>query len=312
MSAHVHITGNLQQYQAMPAEAQLQAQHVTPTIRDNPGTTRVVVRDGVQSTEAMSSGDTARSGEASPFHGVEGLFGTARNANGTPVMTIGDDTLLTLPDGMQASAKMLAAAGVITRNPDGTYSEAAQGNPEPEARGEDVFDMHPDNVAAINAALGGIEGTNATALSAAFIGEATGRLGQGALARKFGELTGLQGEEAQQRLSVVTGIMSGEAAHHLATRFGVDKGDHEAFFDWARANRREALADAIGKQIHGRDLSGYRKLAQEWMATTPPGVEALKAAGIPVRRSSHKAGAVEIYVRGSWMSPEGAARAGLL
>lgn len=91
--------------------------------------------------------------------------------------------------------------------------------------------------------------------------------------------------------------------------------DLGTFYEWAKQNHRGQLADAIGKQVHNSDISGYRALAARYLATVPPSAAALKAAGVPVRRSSHKAGAVEVYIPGAgngWMTPQAAARAGFL
>lgn len=301
-----------QSYQAAPDAPDAEASGVR--IHVGTGTQAATVVDGVM-TDTFRGHEKGHSGELNPHHGEDSVLATAQHPKGLPVYQIEDSTLITV-NGVQAPASFWAKEGVLTKAADGSYAEATGQPPAPqEAQGEDVFPLHPDNISTIDAAIGGIDGSHATALAAAYIGAATGRLVPDALARKFGELTGLQGEEALQRIGVVQGIFEGEAAHHLEKRLGVAQGDQEAFFQWARENRRDALGDAIGRQIHGRDLSGYRRLAQEWMNTTPPSAEALKAAGIPVRRSHHKAGDVEVFIPGAgngWMSVGAAARAGLL
>ena len=110
-------------------------------------------------------------------------------------------------------------------------------------------------------------------------------------------------------------ILQHQADQALTTKGGISADDLGTFYEWAKVNHREQLADAIGKQVHAADISGYRTLAARYLATVPPSAAALQAAGVPVRRSSHKAGAVEVFISGAgngWMSPTAASRAGLL
>jgi hypothetical protein len=65
----------------------------------------------------------------------------------------------------------------------------------------------------------------------------------------------------------------------------------------ARASGRWVWVQGTGPEVDEHDATS---------------ADALKQAGIPTRRSSHKAGGIEIYCGGSWMSPEAAARAGLI
>lgn len=63
------------------------------------------------------------------------------------------------------------------------------------------------------------------------------------------------------------------------------------------------------KHFHAADVSGYRKLAQQWMTSVPPSVDALKKAGIQTRKQGQ---GTEVYVRNQWMSIGAATRAGIL
>ena len=84
--------------------------------------------------------------------------------------------------------------------------------------------------------------------------------------------------------------------------------DLQGFYQWARENHRGELQQAVQRQMQQADVSGYKPLADRWMAATAPSVAALKAAGVPVR--THTAGS-EVFLRGQWMSPGAAAKAGL-
>lgn len=63
--------------------------------------------------------------------------------------------------------------------------------------------------------------------------------------------------------------------HHADRATGIDASDLPEFWQWAKANHKGQLQDALSKQMHGRDLSGYKTLAQRYMAETPPTEQAL-------------------------------------
>lgn len=308
---------NFTSYQHGAEEAQLQPQHITQTIRHNPETTRVVVREGVQSVETAGQ-DKARSSEAGPFHGTEGIFSTARNANGTPVMVIGDDTLLEY-QGVQATAKTLAMAGVISRNPDGTYAESQSslGNPETEespeeATGSGDVPIHPVNMAEIHEAVTGLDEGVVHGILSIGIGVASGKLDAGKLEDHWARATGQRGEDSKLgRLQAIFQFQADRAT----MKAGIAQEDLGNFYEWAKANHRDQLADAIQKQVHQASSAGYATLAAKYMSSSAPSVEALKAAGLQVRKSSHRHGQVEVFIPragAGWMSPSAAARAGFL
>lgn len=81
------------------------------------------------------------------------------------------------------------------------------------------------------------------------------------------------------------------------------------FWAWCRAGHKAQLQDAIGKQLHGADMSGYTKLASQWMSETPPSIAALKAGGLDTR---NQGSGQAVYLKGQWMGFGAAARAGLI
>lgn len=306
------MSTNFQSYQAMPEEAQLQAQHVHSPVRIIDGALSVSSTDGVI-TETTKRDEHARSNEASPFHGQAGIFGTARNANGTPAMSIGDDTLLEF-NGLQASAKMLAAAGVITRNPDGSYSEAGQ--QEAPHQQEKAAPMLTDaEVGHLQSTLDVLTQESAGGVIGAAIGFAAGRGDAASLVSKITQASGLPPEEAQARFDAAAQVYRGAAERAIAGA-GVSAADADSFFAWCRDHKQGAMHEAISYMVHGDDASKWAPLARQWMSQAAPSMEALKAAGIPTRKSAHGAtgagSAVECYVRGQWMSVGAASRAGLL
>lgn len=274
------------------------------------GTQSVTMTDGEVSSEFKGQ-DKASSNEASPYHGTEGLFATARNQNGTPVMAIGDDTLLTLPDGMQAAAKTLASLGVITKNPDGSYSEGGQQQAPQAAPSGDLVPLPQDHAELLQAAIGDMPDAHAMSVAAAAIGAITGRLDAGAVVAKFQSLTGMDAPAAAQRVGAMQAVFQAQTDFAVTKLYGIGEADRDAFYAFCRGSKREAMADALGRQIHGNDVSGWRGLAQQFLSTQAPSVEAFKRAGVPTRPSHHKAGDTEVFVGGSWMSRHAAARAGL-
>ena len=93
--------------------------------------------------------------------------------------------------------------------------------------------------------------------------------------------------------------------HALHSRSGIGAADKDAFYAWAKTHHNAQLQEAIGKQMRSSDVSGYTKLAAQWLTATAPSLNAIKAAGIPVRGT-------DCFIRGQWMSPGAAARAGFI
>lgn len=251
----------------------------------------------------------------SPGSGQTVIFGTARNLNGTPVMSISDDTLLEY-QGMQTTAKTLASIGVITRNPDGTYGEAT-GQPEetPEAFDGDLDPIAPRDMDRVNDALDPLPQEALDGFAAVATGVAAGKLDPSAMATKFAQAAGAPLEEAQARVDAVAAVYRAQTDRALRKQ-GIGAEDADAFFQWCRVHKAGAMQEAVSRQLHAHDVSKWAPLARQWMAQTVPSEAALKAAGVPTRKSAHGATGVgsgtEVFIRGSWMSAGAAARAGLL
>jgi GNAT superfamily N-acetyltransferase len=233
-------------------------------------------------------------------------------------VSIGDDTLLTMPDGMQASVKSLAAIGAITRNPDGSYSEkpqAAQGDPE-EANEADFERIPEEAMDYVNAALDPLpqEMLNGFAAAGVAVAVAVGRGDLSGLAEKFAREAGGSLEDATARVEALAHVYRFQTMKAIE-RMGVGKADAEGFFDWCRANKQGAMSEAISYQLHQHNVSRWAPLVRQYLGQVAPSTESLKAAGLPVRKSAHKHGQTEVFIAkagGGWMSPQAAARAGLI
>ena len=302
---------NFQSYQTMPEEARIEPVHQYNPARVVGGTVSVSVQDGVH-TEVIRGNESGSTAELNPYYGTDSILASAVHPKGLPVHRIEDDTLI-MVNGLQATASFWAKEGLLTKGADGTYTEATEApQAAPAEVNADVVPLHPDHAAVLQEALGDMPETQAMAIAAAGIGAATGRLDPQALASKFGDVTGLRGEEAAQRLQAMQAVFQAQADGTLVHKFGVGKEDLEAFYAYCRTSKRDAMQDALGRQIHANDMGGWRALATQWLSQTAPSVDALRQAGIPVRKSSHRVGAMEAYVKGSWADVRALSRAGLV
>lgn len=283
-------------------------------IRDDSGATgvRVNIRDTVtmvsstngvntETTQGHQKGSTA---ELNPYHGTDSIFATARQPNGRAAEVILPTTLVEI-DGVQAPVSFWVTEGRLQKDGDG-YKEAS-GNPEaaPVDTAE-VMPMHDQAMASVNEALAEVDQGSLDGLAAVAVGIAAGRVDPGMLAQRFGQVSGLTPDESQARVATITAAYQAQADAALHYRCGIAGEDLPEFYRWAKANRQGQLQEAVHKQLHQHDVSGYRGLAEQWVASTGPSLQALKAAGYPVRPDG------QVYVKGSWMTPAGAARAGLV
>jgi hypothetical protein len=278
-----------------------------PQIRNHDSVTRTTTVDGVM-TEMSIGHDKGTTAELNPYHNTDSFGATARNADGSPVTELLPTTLVTI-DGVQAPVQFWVTEGKLAKGSDGLYAAAAPTVEAPEAVHGDHLPIAPAVMDQINQALDSVEQGNLDMLAATAVGVSVGRLDQTALAHRFSEVSGHGGEEGAARLAVLQGAYQAQADTALTTRFGVGADDLGAFYQWARENRQGQLQEAVHHQLSRHDVSGYKALAEQWFAANPPSLNALKAHGYLVRTQGR---GTEVYVRGSWMSPGAAARAGLI
>jgi hypothetical protein len=105
------------------------------------------------------------------------------------------------------------------------------------------------------------------------------------------------------------GAYQAQADQALMSRSGMGESDLPAFYEWAKANHRGELQQAVQRQLQSHDVSGYRALADRWFAATPPSIKAIESAGFPVRNLGQSA---EVFIVGQWMTPAAAAKIRLL
>jgi len=295
-----------QSYQVGQETAHETIHHVNP-IRVVDSTLRTTMVDGVVTEERVSQ-DRGSVAELNPHHGTAHFASTAVHPRGLPVTEILPTTLVTI-DGVQAPVAFWEREGRIRKGPDGTYQEAAQAVEAPADNSGDLLPIPEQEMARINDALEPIPQEHLDGIAATAMGVAVGRLDESSLVLKFQRSSGCDEVEARARLDTLKAAYKAQADAALMYRNGIGSGDLGAFYAWAKTKRQGALQEAVQKQMHAHDVSGYKTLAAEWLSTVPPSVEALKAGGVPVRKNGNS---VECYVRGQWMSPGAAARAGLI
>jgi len=263
---------------------------------------RMDVIDG-EMVDRTQARETATVAEVNPHHGTESALATARHPRGLPVYAIEADTLVTI-NGVEATVAFWCKEGHLQKTATG-YTDATPQAAQEAPQVSEGLDDHA--MAAVAQSLQGIEPSNVDGLIATGIGAAIGKVDTQTLVAKFSQLSGADHETSAARLSVAADAFQ-KQADGVAAGEGIAAADLDAFYAHCRRSPA-ALQDALSRQIHGKDMSGFRKLAQQWISSTPPSMAAVQAAGLPTRSL---AGKQEVFVRGTWMSLGAAGRAGLL
>ena len=274
-----------------------------PQIREEAPVHRVSSSAGVI-TESSDSLDRGHSGQINPASGSNTWQATAITTTGRAVSQITEDSLVTI-GGIQGKVSFFVNEGILQQGADGKFTEGT-GRPAPvvEDKG-DVLQFADVTVNQMNQALDGVPSHAAEMISATATGVALGRIDHAQLVAKFGSSSGLDPAASQSRITILQNAYQAQADQALESRSGIGAADKADFYAWAKANHNGQLQEAIGKQMRSSDVSGYTKLANLWLNSTPPSLSAIKAAGIPVRGT-------DCFIKGQWMSPGAAARAGFI
>jgi len=242
-----------------------------------------------------------------PHAGTDSILSTARNKDGSAATTINQDTLLEI-GGLQATVGFWIAEGKIAKAADGSYTEATAAPQEAPQADPDFIPFSEQSIATINQALTPVDQSDMDGLAAIAVGVGTGRLDASALVDRFSQVSGESPEASQERINTVLSEYQSHANAAVAAN-GIGSDDLAGFWNWAKAAKPGALADAMQQHHHAGSVAGYRSLASQYLAATPPSIAALKKAGLPVRTQGLGS---EVWVAGSWMTPGAAARAGLI
>jgi|GEM_PF-3445173 hypothetical protein len=190
---------------------------------------------------------------------------TARTASGTPIMGrdgLTEDSIVTLRDGTEARVKDMVAAGVLTKNPDGTFSEATSPNQtqeKPQQAPENLEELLDETNEKTLHALGSMvdESTIYGALNTIASG--------GDLENYIGRAASQVGKEPGEMAEIVGDLRAQfeSQAYKAVSDMGIDP---DQCFEWVRENRPNELHKAIMDHAVSRTTAGYKALAGEFMA----------------------------------------------
>lgn len=303
------MNGNLQSFSTYQGPTEPTSAPQWNAVRVHDGVNRMSSIDGVLTETADAANGKGHAGELNPYHGTDSIFATARSPNGLPVTEILPSTLVEIA-GVQAPVSFWVSEGILQKQADGSYGQT-EGKAEaaPEDTAADFLPLDAAAMGSINQALAEVPQGNLDSIMAVATGVAIGRIAPGALAQKFAQASGLSIEESSARVATITAAFQGQTEQALMTRSGLTRSDIPEFMAWAKATHQGALQEAVSLQMMTHNVSGFAALAEKWFASVPPSVAALKAAGIPSRVQGN---GTEILVRGQWMSPKAAAKAGLI
>ncbi|MBG0775823.1 MAG: hypothetical protein H0S85_05240 [Desulfovibrionaceae bacterium] len=191
---------------------------------------------------------------------------TARTAFGTPIMGrdgLTEDSIVTLRDGTEARVKDMVAAGILTKNPDGTFTEATSPNSSQEKPSQDTPESREELLDEGNEkmlhALGSMvdESTIFGALDRIAAGDD--------IENYIGRAASQVGKEPGEMSAIVSNLRSQfeSQAYKAVSDMGIDP---DECFEWVRENMPRELHQAIMDHAVSRTTAGYKALAGEFMA----------------------------------------------
>lgn len=286
-------------------------------VRANVG---AVYRSGADGASVMPAYASYIANE--PAGGATGILATARNNFGR-LVTPSEITPTTLVRYGQSEtqAQVLERMGVLGRDGNGRYYEiqSAQNTPASGYQQPQVEQQTPqastptENDFTVELFPQEIEDSLARAIDpipqpmyqAALAKILEGTMGEHDY-QEIARLSGIPVEDARERAQFVERAFQAQA-DSLARRAGCDP---QELWDWAQQEKPEAFSRARQELVFGRNTGPMRALATEFFRSTPPTIEALQKAGYEISKTP--AGKTVVKVRGSWISPETAAKIGWL
>lgn len=303
------MNGNLQTFSTYQAPAEQPSGSTWNAVRVHDAVNRISSVDGALTETADAANAKGHSGELNPYHGTDSIFATARSPNGLPVTEILPSTLVEIA-GVQAPVSFWVSEGLLQKAADGSYVQTTgKAEAAPVDNSADFLPLDHAAMGTINQALAEVPQGSLDSIMASATGVAIGRLAPASLVQKFAQASGLTLEESSARVATITAAFQGQTEQALMTRSGLTRSDIPDFMAWAKATQQGALQEAVSLQMMTHNVCGFAALAEKWFAAVAPSVAALRAAGIPSRVQGN---GTEILVRGQWMSPKAAAKAGLI
>lgn len=276
-----------------------------PQIRQESPVHRVGMNEGRVTATSEQAVDRGNSGQVNEHSGTDSWQATARTVSGRAVADIQPDTLVEF-DGLQAPVSFWVAEGKLAKAADGSYQVAAAPAPAAATGPDANFSGIPaDAMETVNVLLEPLPQAALDSIQAHAAGVASGRQTQESLVAKFATLAGVSLEDAAGRLGVLSAIYGAQTDRSLQANFGMGAVDRAEFFAWCKENKSGQMGDALTRQMHAGDVSGWTPLVTQWAGTVAPSLDACRAGGLPVRGN-------EVFVKGHWMTPAAATRASLI
>lgn len=236
---------------------------------------------------------------------------TDRNSNGMPTSKITADSVVEI-DGLTSKVGVLVRAGVLAETPEGYVlaSELQKGSadstsPENAVKVADSADMPEEVVSAVESAIKPFDQSTLDVGLAHSISVATGEMDMANVVQSVAQRSGLDPEEAAQRVGFVVQAYQAQADSYLVKQ-GVPQEELGQFYEFCKQGPNKGdLRGAIEKQMYGRDMSAWKGLVNRYMNTVPPDTDALEKHGLPVKGD-------QVKIQGVWMNVKTAARIGLI
>lgn len=278
----------------------------------------------VQGQQATESG-TYRISESDLAPSAKGMMGTVQNNGGFSTTNVTPNSTIEIPGFGRTSVKVAESLGYLTRTGEGRYVETsrlgkAEGSPEggtqeeskvtpndaPADGAEPFGDGYEEDYAAL------IKDVPQGAYDS-IIASANALMGEGldldGIAEKLTpRLASSMGIEPKAAKAMIDegGTLWQVQADMTVEKAGADPDD---FYQWAKANRRSELQQAVNGHLFQRSTKGYAALVNDYFDNTIPTVAALKAGGIPVLENG---GEVMVKLKGHWMTVGAAVKARLV
>ncbi|HKJ88541.1 MAG TPA: hypothetical protein VKA48_08535 [Gammaproteobacteria bacterium] len=268
----------------------------------------VTVRDGQYTEEAIPNHHEVSAADLRADRGP-GILASARDAFGIPVESsrMNRDTLVTLPNGMEAPLEVAETMGYVSRDPNGNWLEVDPQQANGETNDDNTQDTEP---------MGFDDEAESTLrdMAGAYPPEVQGALAEAVISGQleaqlndFAAVGGLTPEALSEALDQVTGAF-GAQADEVVRSMGVD--DPQELYDWLMDNHPALAQDLMRKHVYTRNPSCWREAARRYLNEVPPLAEALRAAGYKVRRMGN--GLDVVVVDGQEYDLETAAELGLV
>jgi hypothetical protein len=303
-STSMNRSGGILEYQVASTEdAQAAGNYRSSNIQAGIGGTTTVNAGGDTVSQGVTTASTADLvGSQTDF------LATARN-NGFPARgNLTPETVVNF-GGMEVDLATLEGMGAVKRTATG-YEAVTAGTPDatPQQGGPSGL---PDGVEAFSDAVEAQVGNALAGVNPTLIPSVVAQvLESGLEGVNFNDLayqSGITPAEAQQRAQVVLKAFTAQA-DGIAKAAGIDNA--QDVWDWASEERPEDFARARREMAFGRNPQAIRGLVNQYFTEVPPTVAALKKAGFATRTDG--SGETVFNLKGVWMSPASAARAGLI